>query len=94
LRSIQQERNKDCLSQAQYAQMFANANRGEKTPPYEDIGIFLPHPHQWVAQANEQKVFISKETAVLFLQTYKSFDPAVEVTFDDWLRDIQSISTT
>ena len=90
----QKERNLSQLSQARYSQMFANANRDPKSPPYDDLGMFVPHPHQWLIQHQERKVDISKRTAKLFLATYKSLPPNVEVTFDSWIMEIELIAST
>lgn len=90
---IQQQRNLDQLTQARQSQMFANCKRDPTTPAFDDISIFLPHPAQWLLQTEERKLDISRETAIEFLQSYKSFDAEVEVVFDDWLREIQLIAT-
>ena len=88
VRSIQQSRNLDQITQARSNLLFCNANRGKDAPPYDDVSIFLPHPAIWMQSIAEKKVDIDRATAIAFLRTYKKFSPSVEAAFEDWLQDI------
>lgn len=73
--------------------LTANINRSEKTPPFNDLAPFLPHPATWKRETEERKVNISRACAIEFLSTYQKFDPAIEALFDDWLSEIKLIAS-
>ena len=69
--------------------MTANINRGEKTPPFEDVSVFLPYPSQWMIDNNNLFFKIPPSVAKEFLDSYESFEPEVEMAFGSWLTTIK-----
>lgn len=90
--SIESRRNMDNYTQARMLQAYHNSHIDEKTPAITDLSLFMPHPHQWIIQNSERKVQVSRQAAILFLQTYKDFGTEVIATFDSWVRDLEIIA--
>ena len=93
LRAIQQKRNMDSFTGARMLQMTYNMHLPENTPAATDLSLFMPHPDTWLIQNMDRKVFVDRQTAILFLQSYTKFGSDVIVTFDDWIRDLEIIAT-
>lgn len=93
IRSCQQQRNLDQLTQTRHLITYINAHLKEDTPPIQSVVSYLPHPQIWRYFINDRKLHISQQAAIEFIRTYKKFDLAVECVFTDWIEEIESIAT-
>jgi hypothetical protein len=72
--------------------MTANINRSDKTPPYEDVTIFLPYPDQWLKDNHSLAFKVSPSVAREFLKTYDSYDAEVELAFTSWMPTLRILA--
>ena len=77
---------------ARFTQMYINSHLKEGTKTYDDIGSFMPYPAVWEKYERTRKISVSRECAIEFLKSYKSFGAAVEMAFSDWMEDLISIA--
>ena len=68
-----------------------NVNRGENTPAYEDLSVFLPYPEQFLLDSLTIQIEVPKHTAKEFLDSYESFNPEVELAFTPWIPSLKAI---
>lgn len=79
------------MSQARLAMMTANINRGENTPPFEDIAVFLPFPAQYIIDNTDILVSVPKKVAKEFLDSVSKLPAEVEVAFTKWMPGLQAM---
>lgn len=77
---------------ARFTQIYINSHLKEGNQSYDDIAGFLPYPLVWHKYERTRKISVSRECAIEFLKSYKSFGDAVEIVFTDWLEDLISIA--
>ena len=78
------------LAQARQILLTIQINSDPKKqsePP--DITDFLPYPVDWAICTSSREVEVNRNTAIEFLNTFRSFGSSVEFAFDPWLKDIK-----
>lgn len=81
------------MTAARQLQAFTNVNRAKDSQPFDDISLFLPHPAEFLMQNQNRTLNVSRQSAIVVLQSIDWLDSSVLAALDSWLPELELIAS-